>query len=156
MANTIKACVTWLVWDLGFFPRRTKDIWEASKGPQRALLKDLPEAWTCLGMALALWGGGGTGAFSKLASYDHSSSLSSMEDLYSRSCRWASTYKGPGDTSGQLSATPWISFLKRGTSVCTSASATSPMMLLFFKLASLRHDRNVAWARTPITSTSLK
>lgn len=32
-------------------------------------------------------GGGGTGAFSKLASYDHSSSLSSIEDLYSRSCR---------------------------------------------------------------------
>lgn len=160
MANTIKVCVTWLVWDFGFFPRRTKDIWEGGPSVKRAtksVVERLARSMNLLGDGSGIVeGGGGTGAFSKLASYDHSSSLSSIEDLYSRSCRWASTYKGPGDTSGQLSATPWISFLKRGTSVCTSASATSPMMLLFFKLASLRHDRNVAWARTPITSPSLK
>lgn len=159
MENTIKVCVTWLVWDLVFFQRRTKDIWEGGpgvKGATESVVERLARSMNLLGDGSGIVGGGGTGAFSKLASYDHSSSLSSMEDLYSRSCRWASTYKGPGDTSGQLSATPWISFLKRGTSVCTSASATSPMMLLFFKLASLRHDRNVACARTPITSPSLK
>lgn len=52
------------------------------KGATESIVERLARSMNLLGDGSGIVGGGGTEAFSKLASYDHSSSLSSMEDLY--------------------------------------------------------------------------